>query len=83
MEAPQGDARRNKRRWPILGTKGPLWDFAAGASDGSPTQEGRQFTRAGETLAPAELADPAWIELARVLPAVVLRPIGPPTDLQP
>jgi len=82
-EEPQEDARRIKRGWPIVGTKGAHWDLAAGASDGSPTQEGRQSTRVRETLAPAVLADLAWIELARALPGVLLGPIAPPTDLQP
>jgi len=82
-EGPQGDARRIKRRWPILGTKGPLWDLAAAASVGSPTQEGRQSSRVRQALAPAILADLAGIELACAFPGVLLGPIAPPTDLQP
>jgi len=82
-EGPQGEARRIKRGWPILGTKGPLWDLAPGAPDGSPTQEGRQSTRVRKTLAPAVLADLSGIEHECAFPGVLLGPIAPPTDLQP
>jgi len=81
-EGPQGESRRIKRGWPLFGTKGPLWDLATGASDGSPTQEGRQSTRVRKTLAPAVLADLAGIELECAFPGVLLGPIAPPTDLQ-
>jgi len=82
-EGPQGEARQIKRVWPSLGTKGPLWDLAPGAPDGSPTQEGRQSTRVREALAPAILADLAGIELECAFPGVRLGPIAPPTDCQP
>jgi len=82
-EGPQGDVRRIKGRWPIFGTKGPLWDLAAAASVGSPTQEGRLSSRVRQALSPAILADPAGIELACAFPGVLLGPIAPPTDLQP
>jgi len=82
-EGRQGEARRINRRWPILGTKKPLWDLAEGASDGSPTQEGRQSTRVLETLAPELRADLAWIDRACALPGVLLGHLALPTDLQP
>jgi len=80
-EGPQGEAWRSKRGWPILGTKRRLWDVATGASDGSPTQEGRQSSRIRQALAPAVLEDLVWIELARALQGVLLGPTAPPTDL--